>query len=485
MSSTTRIPKAEITGLYGYVLKRFSRKMFGDVPEPAEVMWHNRAVLNSSMGFGRKVQKWDQLDPNLKSFAHMAVAALVGCSWCLDLNYFHAHNEGLDEAKASEVPRWRESPVFTSLERDVMEYAEAMSETPPRVTDELFARLLEQLGAPAMVELTALGRVREHDHEGQHGDGDRGPRVLQGVPAAAGATLGRVRDVGMSEDAFARHRSLLFTVAYEMLGSASDAEDVVQETWLRWADVDHAEVRDPRAYLVRIVTRQALNRLRTLARRREDYVGEWLPEPLLTSPDVAADVELAESVSIAMLTVLETLGPAERAVFVLREVFDTPYDEIAEAVGKSPAAVRQIAHRARDHVAARRPRMPVSTTEQQEAVDRFLAAIRHGDLQGLLDVLAPDVVIVADGGGLVAAARRPIEGAERVAGFLIAGLRSVDFEAKAVWLNGSPAIRIDIGGEVDTAVSLAVENGRITRIYAIRNPHKLARLDGVAALTRT
>ena len=289
----------------------------------------------------------------------------------------------------------------------------------------------------------------------------------------------------MNEDAFARHRSLLFTVASEMLGSASDAEDVVQEAWLRWADVDHAAVRDQRAYLVRIVTRQALNRLRSLARRREEYVGEWLPEPLLTGPDVAADVELAESVSIAMLTVLETLGPAERAVFVLREVFDIPYDEIAEAVGKSPAAVRQIAHRARDHVAARRPRMPVSTTEQQEAVDRFLAAIRHGDLQGLLDVLAPDVVVIADGGGLVAAARRPIKGAERVAGFLIGAARSANFEAKAVWLNGSPAARIDIGGEVNTAVSLSVENGRITRIYAIRNPHKLARLDRAAALTRT
>ena len=288
----------------------------------------------------------------------------------------------------------------------------------------------------------------------------------------------------MNEDAFALHRSLLFTVAYEMLSSASDAEDVVQETWLRWADVDHAEVRDPRAYLVRIVTRQALNRLRSLARRREDYIGEWLPEPLLTSPEVAADIELAESVSIAMLTVLETLGPTERAVFVLREVFDTPYEEIAEAVGKSPAAVRQIAHRARDHVAARRPRMPVTTTEQQEAVDRFLAAIRHGDLQGLLDVLAPDVVVVADGGGLVNAFRRPIKGAERVAGLLISGLRSVDFEATLVWLNGSPAIRLDIGGEIDTAVSLAVANGRITRVYAIRNPHKLAALDGVAALTR-
>jgi RNA polymerase sigma-70 factor (TIGR02957 family) len=289
----------------------------------------------------------------------------------------------------------------------------------------------------------------------------------------------------MNEDAFALHRSLLFTVAYEMLSSASDAEDVVQETWLRWADVDHAEVRDPRAYLVRIVTRQALNRLRSMARRREDYIGEWLPEPLLTSPDVAADIELPESVSIAMLTVLETLGPIERAVFVLREVFDTPYEEIAEAVGKSPAAVRQIAHRARDHVGARRPRMPVSTTEQQEAVDRFLAAVRHGDLQGLLDVLAPDVVVVADGGGLVNAFRRPIKGAERVAGLLISGLRSVDFEATLVWLNGSPGIRLDIGGEIDTAVSLTVENGRITRVYAIRNPHKLAGLDGVAALRRT
>ena len=155
MASTPRIPKAEITGLYGWALKRFSRKLLGDVAEPAEVMWHNRTVLSSVTAFGRKAQKWDRLDPDLKSFAHMAVAALVGCSWCLDFGYFHAHHEGLDEAKASEVPRWRESTVFTSLERDVMEYAEAMSETPPRVTDELFSRLLKQLGAPAMVELTA------------------------------------------------------------------------------------------------------------------------------------------------------------------------------------------------------------------------------------------------------------------------------------------------------------------------------------------
>jgi RNA polymerase sigma-70 factor (ECF subfamily) len=289
----------------------------------------------------------------------------------------------------------------------------------------------------------------------------------------------------MSDEAFTRHRSLLFTVAYEMLGSAVDAEDVVQETWLRWSGVDHVEIRDPRAYLVRIVTRQALNRLRTRARRREEYVGEWLPEPLATSHDLAHDLELAESVSIAMLTVLETLGPAERAVFVLREVFDVSYDEIAEAVGKTPAAVRQIAHRARDHVAARRPRMPVSTTEQQQAVERFLAAVRNGDVQGLLDVLAPDVVVVADGGGLVVAAPRPIRGAARVASFLVNAAKTAAFEGTAVWLNGAPAARIDVAGTIDTAMSVTVDGGRITHIFAVRNPHKLAGLDEIAALTRT
>jgi RNA polymerase sigma-70 factor (ECF subfamily) len=289
----------------------------------------------------------------------------------------------------------------------------------------------------------------------------------------------------MTEDPFVAHRGLLFTVAYEMLGSAADAEDVVQETWLRWADVDQGEVRDPRAFLVRIVTRQALNRLRTLARRREEYVGQWLPEPLLTSPDVAEDVELAESVSIAMLTVLETLGPAERAVFVLRDVFDVPYDEIAEAVGKTPAAVRQIAHRAREHVAARRPRMDVSGTEQQEVVERFLAALTSADLQGLMDVLAPDVVLVADGGGLAPAVRRPVEGQKQVAK-LLSGFARVapGAEVATLWLNGGLAARIDPAGRFDSAVSLAVEDGRITRIYAIRNPHKLTRLVEETALSR-
>ncbi|HEX4700232.1 MAG TPA: RNA polymerase sigma-70 factor [Actinomycetes bacterium] len=293
----------------------------------------------------------------------------------------------------------------------------------------------------------------------------------------------------MSVDPFVAHRGLLFTVAYEMLGSAADADDVVQETWLRWdaiGEVARAEVSDPRAFLVRMVTRKALDRLRSNARRREEYVGEWLPEPLLTAPDVADDVELAESVSIAMLTVLETLTPAERAVFVLREVFVTPYDEIAEAVGKSPAAVRQVAHRAREHVAARRPRMEVSRTEQQAVVERFVAAVTQGELQGLLDVLAPDVVLVADGGGVVQAVVNPVIGAKKVANLLRPFNRlAPDAEILPVLLNGALGLRI--AGTVDgadTAISFVVEDGRISRIYAIRNPAKLGRIDAEATLSR-
>ena len=286
-------------------------------------------------------------------------------------------------------------------------------------------------------------------------------------------------------DPFLTHRSLLFTVAYELLGSAADAEDVVQETWLRWADVDHSGVHDPRAYLVRIVTRQALNRLRTLSRRREDYVGEWLPEPLLTTPDVAEDVELAESVSMAMLTVLETLTPAERAVFVLREVFDVPYEEIAVTLDKTTAAVRQVAHRAREHVAARRPRMKVDRSEQQLVVERFLAALTSGDMQGLIDVLAADVIVVADGGGLVAAARHPIVGADKVVAFLskfstLAPNAVVD----TLWLNGALGGRVVLDGELDTVISFIIEDGRVSRMYAVRNPNKLSRLDEEAALAR-
>ena len=292
----------------------------------------------------------------------------------------------------------------------------------------------------------------------------------------------------MTDDAFVAHRSLLFTVAYEMLGSAADAEDVVQETWLRWdgiGDAARAEVRDPRAYLVRTVTRQSLNRMRTMARQREEYVGQWLPEPLLTGPDVAEDVELAESVSIAMLAVLETLLPTERAVFVLREVFDVPHEEIAQALDKTPGAVRQIARRARQHVAARRPRVSVSRSEQQQVVERFLAALTTGDLPGLLAVLAPDVVVVGDGGGLAPTVPRPISGAWRVANAL-SRLAAVapDVAATTAEINGAVGARLDPSGELETALAFTIEDGRITRILAIRNPHKLGRLDDVAELRR-
>ena len=298
---------------------------------------------------------------------------------------------------------------------------------------------------------------------------------------------------GMSRDdrpdpateAFLAHRNLLFTVAYEMLGSAADAEDVLQETWLRWASADLGTVHDQRAYLVRITTRQALSRLRTLGRRKESYVGPWLPEPLLTAPDVAEDVELADSVSMAMLLVLETLSPTERAVFVLREVFDLPYDEIAEAVGKSPAAVRQIAHRARAHVAARRPRGVVSAAETRDALEAFQRAAETGDLQGLLDILAPDVVFLGDGGGVVQAVRAPVVGADRVAGLLAIGLRRIAAASlEPAQVNGYPALILRLDGEVDTVLAVRIDDGLITGLYAVRNPEKLSHMEQETTLRR-
>jgi RNA polymerase sigma-70 factor (TIGR02957 family) len=290
-----------------------------------------------------------------------------------------------------------------------------------------------------------------------------------------------------STASFVQHRALLFTVAYEMLGTAADAEDVVQEAWLRWAaraeESGREEVRDPRAYLVRVTTRLALNRLRTLARRRESYVGPWLPEPLLTTPDVAEDVELADSVSTAMLLVLETLGPTERAVFVLREVFDVPYDEIAAAVDKSPDAVRQIAHRARSHVRARRPRHEVRREEQEAVLDRFFLAASTGDLQLLLDVLSPDVVLVTDGGGRKKAALRPIEGRDKTMRFLV-GVSEGPVQSDRVWVNGAPGLAFTVAGELDTVITFHLEDGLVTGLYALRNPEKLRRLGAVTPLTR-
>ncbi|MEU4572641.1 RNA polymerase sigma-70 factor [Nonomuraea sp. ATR24] len=286
-------------------------------------------------------------------------------------------------------------------------------------------------------------------------------------------------------EAFLAHRNLLFTVAYEMLGSAADAEDALQETWLRWVRVDLAQVRDERSYLVRVVTRRALDRLRAVKRRKEAYVGPWLPEPLLTAPDVAEDVELAESVSMALMLVLETLSPTERAVFVLREVFDIGYDEIAAAVGKTPATVRQIAHRARRHVDARRPREVVHPAQVRAAVESFRRALETRDLQGLLDVLAPEVVLVSDGGGVKQAAPHPVRGAGKVARLIVEGLgrTGIALTSEPTEVNGNPALLLRVDGEIDGVVAVRVEDARITGLYYVRNPHKLTRIASETPLT--
>jgi RNA polymerase sigma-70 factor (TIGR02957 family) len=287
-------------------------------------------------------------------------------------------------------------------------------------------------------------------------------------------------------DAYVAHRNLLFTVAYEMLGSATDAEDVLQETWVRWVKVDLDRVRDQRAYLVRMVTNQALTRLRTLGRRRESYVGWWLPEPLLTVPDVADDIELADTLSMAMLVVLDTLTPTERAVFVLREVFGFDYEEIAATIAKSSPAVRQIAHRARSHVAARRPRGVTSAAEAKAALEAFQQAIETGDLQGLLDILAPDVVALADGGGVKQAALRPIVGADRVARFLAAGLgrAGVGMSVELAHVNGGPALMVRMDGEIDGVLAVRIDEGQVSGIYYVRNPEKLSWLDEATTVRR-
>ncbi|MEB8339500.1 RNA polymerase sigma-70 factor [Streptomyces endophyticus] len=306
---------------------------------------------------------------------------------------------------------------------------------------------------------------------------------------AVGATgrAGREADaVDTATEAFVAHRNLLFTVAYEMLGSAADAEDVLQETWLRWAGVDPTTVREPRAYLVRIATRQALDRMRALGRRKESYVGPWLPEPLLTAPDVADDVELADSVSMAMLLVLETLQPVERAVFVLREVFAMEYDEIAGAVDRSPAAVRQLAYRARAHVAARRPRGTVSPAQTRAALQAFQRAVETGELQSLLDILAPDVVALSDGGGIRHALLRPVVGADRVARLLETGWwqRDAQRTVEMVQINGGPGLLVRIDGRVDGVVAVCVESGLITGAYHVRNPEKLERVARQTTVSR-
>jgi RNA polymerase sigma-70 factor (TIGR02957 family) len=282
--------------------------------------------------------------------------------------------------------------------------------------------------------------------------------------------------------AFDRHRRLLFTVAYQMLGSVADAEDVVQDAWLRWSAADRTHVADPKAYLVRVTSRLALDRLGAVRARRETYVGPWLPDPLLTDDarGPEEEAELGEQVSLAVLVVLETLSPAERAVFVLREVFAMSWAEVAGALGRSEVAVRQLGHRAREHVQARRPRFDTDRRAQREVTERFLAACVGGDVDALLAVLSPGVVLLTDGGGQAKAALRPIVGADKAARFLVAvsadGLSQPGLSVRLVDVNGAPGVVVDSAAGPVIAVSLVVADGRVEQALVVLNPEKLAGL---------
>ncbi len=283
-------------------------------------------------------------------------------------------------------------------------------------------------------------------------------------------------------------RPLLFTIAYEILGSATESDDVLQESYLRWAKVDLSTVKDTKAYLAALVTRQSLNALRAQSRRREDYIGPWLPEPLLVdTEDASKDVVLAESVSMAMLVVLETLSPDERAVFVLHDVFGFSHDEIATMIDKSTPAVRQMAHRAREHVQSRRKRFePVDPKLSMEITEQFFAAASTGDVDRLLDLLSPDVVWTADSDGKVSAARRPVAGAEKVAKLVI-GLIRVAGESGRVepaTYNNAPALKLYLGDSFEGIITVEITEGRVTHFYAMRNPDKLTAIDIPREITR-
>ncbi|MEV6535036.1 RNA polymerase sigma-70 factor [Streptomyces sp. NPDC051639] len=284
-------------------------------------------------------------------------------------------------------------------------------------------------------------------------------------------------------EVFEEHRSVLMGVAYRMLGRVADAEDVVQEAWLRWSGADRSEVREPRGYLVRVTTRLAIDRLRQVQSRNEAYVGPWLPEPYVTDfgdtvADTAERAVLADSVSLAVLVVLESLSPLERAVFVLREAFGFPYAEIAAVLDRGEPAVRQLAGRARKHVGERRPRYEVDPAERRDLTERFLAAAAEGDLAGLMSLLAPDVRLVGDSGGLSKAPLRVIEAADKVGRFLLGAARkgAPDLSFRLLELNGGAALLALSGDKPDSVFQLDVVDGRIQCVYIVRNPEKLVSL---------
>src|SRR5215210_3820781 len=275
-------------------------------------------------------------------------------------------------------------------------------------------------------------------------------------------------------EVFDRNRPLLFSISYRMLGSVMEAEDVVQEAFLRWQQAPEDEVRSPSAYLSTVVTRLCIDRLRSA--RREQYVGPWLPEPLLEEQEITGTADLDDSLSMAFLVLLESLTPIERAVFLLREVFDYEYAEIASLVGKSEVNCRQIASRARQSVAARRPRFESSPEQEERLLDSFLRASLSGDLESLIALLSEDVTLYSDGGGKTQAALKPIYGADKVARFLSGILRKVplDFAVSQTWVNGRPGLVGYFGdGSPQSVVTLEVGEGSITAIRLVVNPEKL------------
>ena len=279
---------------------------------------------------------------------------------------------------------------------------------------------------------------------------------------------------------FNQYRSLLFAIAYRMLGSVMDAEDMVQETFLRWQTVSKQGIKSTKAYLTTIVTRLSIDHLRSARVQREQYIGPWLPEPIVTekSADPIALAELSDSLAMAFLVILERLSPVERAVFLLREVFDYDYGEIGRMVEKSPANCRQIARRARLHLTHEKSRFQAPPAQQEQLTHQFMQAFSQGDMAGLLNILAEDVTLWSDGGGKVTAALKPLQGAQKVAGFLKAIHRRADKlgevrRAEPVQINGQPGIRYFLAGAVESLATLAIVNDRIQAIYFVRNPDKL------------
>jgi RNA polymerase sigma-70 factor (ECF subfamily) len=286
-----------------------------------------------------------------------------------------------------------------------------------------------------------------------------------------------------SADSFEPHRPKLFAIAYRMLGSASEAEDVVQDAWLRYAAAASSTVRSPEAYLTTIVTRLCLDRLKSARVTRETYVGPWLPEPVLTDqePGPEQSAALSESVTLAFMLLLETLSPEERATFLLREVFEYEYQEIADVLDTTPANCRQLFHRAKERLRERRPRVSEASEEKRQLVERFVAALRHGDAGELTTVLADDVGLWSDGGGKVLAARRPLFGRHGVANLMLgirrtAAVHGVPLETVALEIveaNGEPAMALRIDGRIDSVYVFTIEDETIAAIRIVRNPDKL------------